>query len=279
MKNITCDIDIMKVEAQSLSDKDFQELYEVIQDMWAQSIGEYIKCTTCWKIQGKKEIFWHLAKEIYENTVTDITRILNLNTIQCPCCGWDTNFIYWPEHIQSIKDKLLTSKLSRLGLVKEKWNIVGTALYYKDTFEKIFNYELQDHYASIWIEKIRDRIKEILWYNPQDMIAFSTLGFIEKFRNPFHFFSILQSAWKTLLEIGWTIPWIMELDKYNPIHRVFIASWWVSLEIKKIMNTPHISNTAENYESDLIILPDSVQSFQDSFARWPRAFLRKLATT
>lgn len=278
MKNNVCTKNVTRVFPELLSDAEFRELYEVTQDMWAYGIWELIQCNKCSEIHWKKEIFWWLTKELYETTVANIMRILDIDTISCPSCSWETRFIYWPNHIENIRNKLLTSDFSRISLVRDEWKIVGTGLYYKETFKKIFDYELEDHYGTIWLDAIHERIKNILWWKPQKMIAFSTIGFIEKYKNPFHFFEILRSAAETLWEIWESIPWIMELDTYNPIHKVFMSSWGISLEVKKMVNN-RISNTSKTYDSDLIILPDSLKTFQESFARWPRAFLRKLIAT
>lgn len=271
-KNVT------RVLPELLSNEEFNELYELTQDMWAYGIWEFIQCNKCWEIHWKKEIFWWLSKEVYENTVANIMRILNIQDIPCISCWWETHLIYWHNHVDNIKNKLLTSDFSRISLVRDKGKIIGTGLYYKTTFEKIFDYELVDHYSLTWVKLIKERIDSILWWNPQKMIAFSTIGFIEKYKNPFDFFKILQSAAETLWEIWESIPWIMELDRYNPIHKVFMSSWGVSLEIKKMVNG-QISNTSKTYDSDLIVLPDSLKSFQESFSRWPRAFLKKLLAT
>ncbi len=78
------------------------------------------------------------------------------------------------------------------------------------------------------------------------------------------------------------MPGITELDKNNNLYGIYKIMWSRSLEIWDI---PHlkdkISNTGENYESDIVVFPDPIRQAKEKFLAWIKIFLRsyrKVAT-
>ena len=180
---------IRSIDPKDLTEKQFLELNEVTQDMWAHGIWEFVQCKCCNKMMSKQDIFWHLQKELYEETVSKIISILDIKEIPCIECWNETKFIYWDEHIENIKERLLKSKQAFLAICEnENWQIVWYEDWYIDDLEKIFNRELAYHYSEIWLPEIKKRVFNILWETPNEMIVFSSLWFKHKYINFFNLY-------------------------------------------------------------------------------------------
>ena len=122
------DIFIEAILPQDLSQKDFELLNELTQDMWWTNrwLGELVRCRECWHISSKEQAFWHSGIDITKMTVQKIMDVLDISNISCPCCNGTTDFIYGREHIEKIRERLLKSVDSFLTVCRDKRNdIIG----------------------------------------------------------------------------------------------------------------------------------------------------------
>ena len=120
----------------------------------------------------------------------------------------------------------------------------------------------------------------VLDTHDEKMIMFAAIWFLDKFRNLFQLIEFLRLAFSDIPDEYSHLPWIMELDKNNTMHSLFTSIGWISLWLWDWDSTNTIVNTQESYKSDIVVLPNAVQSFHDNF--WAhvskREILRKLHT-
>ena len=282
MNQQTSDITIETVNPQVLSFADFTAINEVTQDMWAYGIWELSQCTSCSKMLSKQEVFWHFPRHIYEKTVAKIMQILWVTQIPCPCCGSETKLVYGKENILNIQERLLESDSFLLLCRNHEGEIVGYMDGYIDSLETIFRREFHYHYSNIGYSIVREQVNTILEYSPPDMISFSSMGLSEKYTNFFLIFNMLSEFFRAIPERCINMPGITELDKNNNLYGIYKIMWSRSLEI---WNIPHlkdkISNTGENYKSDIVVFPDPIRQAKEKFLAWIKIFLRsyrKVAT-
>ena len=69
---------IRSVERENLTNEDFVGIHEVMQDMWASEdgLGELAQCHDCGKMLSKEHVFSNLSKELMQEKVAEIMRIL-----------------------------------------------------------------------------------------------------------------------------------------------------------------------------------------------------------
>jgi hypothetical protein len=65
-------LSIDTVDPKSLSRDDVSSLNEVMQDVWADGIGEFVQCVECHHVHSKKDIYGSLPEERYKMTVRQI---------------------------------------------------------------------------------------------------------------------------------------------------------------------------------------------------------------
>lgn len=267
---------VRPVNPRDLTQWDFERLNEVTQDMWAHSIWEFVQCKCCNKMISKQDIFWHLEKEVYDETVKKIMWILSISEIPCISCWGETKFIYPEEHVENIKERLLESEDSLLVICENtEGEIVGYEEWYLDSLENIFRRELAYHYEVIWIDEIRTRIENILWYNPEKMFVLSSIGILQKYSNFFTLFEILKCFAINMPDKYIGLPAISELDLNNNLDFLSKYIWPVSLwfyedeELRK-----KIVNTGNNYQSNLVIFPNVVDKYKYYLSNWVKAFMK-----
>lgn len=257
-------IRVQSLNPRELSQWDFERLNEVTQDMWADGIWEFVQCKSCHTMMSKKDIFWHLEKEIYDETVQKIMWILSIESISCISCNGETKFVYGYEHVKNIRQRLLESEESFLVICENDcWEIVGYEEGYFDSLENIFSRELAYHYEKIWLPEIQKRVQNILWYTPEKMFVMSSIWFLEKYINFFTLFDVLKYFAQTLPEKYLSTPAITEVDEKNSLHMITNVMWWISLWFQE---TPdwheQIINTGHWYKSHLKVIPDIWEKYR-----------------
>lgn len=273
MKN---SLNVRAVNPKTLSETDFIRLNEVTQDLWAHGIWELVQCNHCQKMHSKQDIFWHLAKDLYDETVQKIMNVLEIDEIACPNCSWDTHFIYPKSHVENIKERLLQSQESFLVVCEnEREEIVGYEEWYIDSMDAIFQRELAYHYKDIGIDEIKHRIAHILWYSPENMFVLSSIGILNKYVSFFTLFDILKHFSIAIPEAYAHLDAITELDKKNNLNMVSEAIGCKSLWIHDdpILKTK-ITNTGNGYESNLTIVPEAGNRYKHFFSKGPKHFLK-----
>lgn len=273
MKN-TCTI--RSIDPKLLTQSQYKRLNEVTQDMWAEGIWEFVQCNCCQKMMSKQDIFWHLKKEIYDETVESIMNLLGIDKIPCIDCQWDTKFIYGKEHVNNIKERLMESQDSFLVVCEnQKWEIVWYEEWYIDTIENIFQRELAYHYSEIGIEEIKKRIDTILGYTPETMLVLSSIGLLQKYVSFFTLFEILKNFALTIPEKYNSVPGITELDKNNNLNMVSEVIGSISLWIHDdpILKNK-ITNTGNWYQSNLTLVPEAWERYKHYLSWWAKNFLK-----
>ncbi len=267
---------IRSIDPKDLTEKQFLELNEVTQDMWAHGIWEFVQCKCCNKMMSKQDIFWHLQKELYEETVSKIMSILDIKEIPCIECWNETKFIYWDEHIENIKDRLLNSQQAFLAICEnENWQIVWYEEWYIDSMENIFNRELAYHYSEIWLPEIKKRVFNILWETPENMLVLSSIWFIHKYANFYNLYEIIKSFWSSIPDDLINEHGITELDKRNALNKIWESVWNISLWIydDEILRNK-IVNIWNWYQSNLTILPRVWHNYRKYTSDWPKNFIK-----
>lgn len=281
MNESNCNIHVAVECPHSLWDNDFKQLNEVTQDMWAYWLGEFIQCNTCWAIQWKQEIFWWLSKDIYNNTVASIMRTLNIKDIPCPCCRWETRFIYWKENINAIRERLTQSEAFIVICRDNVGSIVGYMDMYIDTLDVIYKRELASHYSLIGIEEIRRRTEKILWGPTSEMISFSAMWMLKQYMNMYLVYKIWSTLSSSKIPHAYeAMPGITELDRNNNLSSMYTMMWSRSLGFtEEDAYQKKIINIGKNYASDIVTFNKPVEDFRTKFNVWLKQFLRAYSKT
>lgn len=267
---------VTSINPKDLREKDFESLKEVWQDLWAHSIQEFVQCKSCNKMMWKKDIFWHLKKEIYYKTVKKIMDLIKIDKIDCIYCSSETEFVYWDEYLENIKDRLINHNSHIVVAKYISWEIVWYIDWYTDSIDWIFHREYYSHYKEIWVLEIKNRVRNILWYLPNEMIWYSWVGLIEEYSNFFNIFALLREFYKTIDSINPKTPAFTELDRNNNFNHIFKIMWYESLNIHndEILSNK-ITNVWENYNSELVIFRKPIEDYRKNFLDlWIKSFLK-----
>ncbi|MFZ4462147.1 MAG: hypothetical protein ACOYN2_06780 [Patescibacteria group bacterium] len=77
-------------------------------------------------MHSKEDVFSGLPKDIFQKTVAEIMREIDMKEILCHGCGHETRMIYGPENVEMVKERVLRSVDSFLVLCTDTNNkIVG----------------------------------------------------------------------------------------------------------------------------------------------------------
>lgn len=267
---------VRSVNPKDLTQWDFERLNEVTQDMWAHGIWELVQCSCCNKMMSKQDIFWHLEKEVYDETVKKIMWILSMSEIPCISCGGKTKFIYGEDHVENIKERLLESEESFLVVCENKtWELVWYEEWYVDSLENIFRRELAYHYEVIWVDEIKRRIENIIGYNPEKLLVLSSIWILNKYSNFFTLFEILKHFAINMPDRLSNLVAISELDMNNNMNFLFQMTENISLWIHKDPQLQQkIINTWKNYQSNLILILNVVQQYKYYLSGGIKNFLK-----
>lgn len=268
-------VTIRSISPNQLTKSDFNRLNVVSQDLWAHWIWEFVQCDCCRKMMSKKDIFWHLAKEMYDRTVSDIIKILWINSIPCIDCAKTTSFVYWEWHVNNIQERLLTKPSHLVVAQDSRGEIVWYMDWYVDSVDWIFNREYYSHYKDIWVWEIKNRVIQAIWYLPNEMLVFSWIWLIERHSNFFNIFYLLKHFFETISTIDVNTPAIWELDKNNHIYRLFNIIWYLSLWInddEKLRNL--IINKSDEYISEMVVHPNPIAVIKEKFCVWIKEILK-----
>ena len=274
-------ISFHSIDPRTLSLLEMREVHEMIQDLWATSfgwLGELGKCKlpNCSYIFGKEEAFQRediSSQILYEKTSAEIMRILNQHDLYCPKCGSLSEIIYDENHLNELIDKMCYSPYSDMTVVKNKvGKVIWHASYYVGTLDDFYNNELYYHYSHYPISEIKERIREVLGSIPDNIIIFSAIGFLYNYRNPYHLFRLIQHALNIALEKSELrgYPGIMELDKTNPMYRIFMKTWGCDINGWSLV----AKNTSASYDSRIALFNDPYTCFMPHFSHGPKHFLR-----
>lgn len=111
---------------------------------------------------SKEDIFGHLPKEHFSDTVAKIMADENIIHVACPDCGENTDFIYGPDNVEKIRKRLKESVSFLVVCRNEGGELVGYMDGYIDSLSTIFDQELAYHYSDIGLSSVCDRVNHIL---------------------------------------------------------------------------------------------------------------------
>lgn len=267
---------VRSVDPKSLKESDFKRLQEVSQDLWAYGIWEFVQCEKCHTMHSKQDIFWHLEKERYDETVEKIMKILEIDKIYCTSCWWLTKEVYGNTHIDSIRERLLTLNSHIVIAENEKNEIVWYMDGYLDSIEWIFYREYYSHYQNIWVEFIKNKVHKILGYTPEKILWYSWVWLIEKYSNFYNIFSLMKEFYYTVESIPPYTPALTVIDQNNNFWDLFDYMWYRAIGIQKNSElSQKVSNIARNYKSELIVFEKPIHDYRNRFWKiWIKWFLK-----
>ena len=261
-----------------LTETDLRKIHEIEQDMWAEWIWEYVKCHNCSKIHSKKDIFWHVSKDIYKETVWRLEQILALDSIKCTDCGSDTESIWWEDYIEEIRERYGDEESFLTTYRDATWEIRGFTDAYINDFETIYKREFEYYYFIVWPDKIKGMIEKLIsWKLPEKLLMHSTVWIEVRYSSLKVFLVILKKFYYYLL-INWykDVLWIYESSIWTTIHwiyhvvgtkRVWLTIW------NNYWNL--ISNTSWEIISDIFIHPNIVSSFNKKLSISVKTFMKE----
>lgn len=262
-----CNIHVTQIDPHTLNSNDFARLNEVMQDMWADGIREFVQCEDCSKMHSKKDIFGHLDKKSYSMTVRQIMGDFEIDTLSCNDCWWKVRFVFGKDNMDVIRERLTKTRRSFLTVwFNENDEVVGFEDAYVDTLEGIFQREFESHYRSIGLGEIRRRIHSVLTYMPQEFLVLSNIWLLDQYRSFQNIFRILSQFFRSFPPDSENYVWITEIDEENMLHKISQVFWWVSLWIRQ---DPQLSSRITNiwkwYKSDLILQESVIGRYKEGF--------------
>jgi len=259
-----------------MSKTDLRKIHEIEQDMWAEWIGEYVKCNSCQKILSKKNIFWHLSKDIYMETVWQIEQILAIDSIKCSeCNSLDTSHIWWEKYISEIEQRYNDTESFITSLRDSNGEIRWFIDWYINDINTIYKREFEYYYSDIWINKIKEKIEFIIWNEiPNKLLMNSTIWLEVKYSNLNNFLIMLNIFYISLLwKWYWNILWIYESRIWSMAHAVFYTCWWKSIWLNDFSEI-NINNLSDNSISDVFVHPNIVSIWSKELSISLKDFLK-----
>jgi hypothetical protein len=268
-------LSIDTVDPKSLSRDDVSSLNEVMQDVWADGIGEFVQCVECHHVHSKKDIYGSLPEERYKMTVRQIMWDFEIDTLRCIECNGRVKFIFWNHHIEVIRDRLQRTRKAFLVIARDT---TGSIVWFEDAYidklPAMFDRELHYHYHDIGVAEIERRAIQALWHDPKEYLVLSDIGIRSSYQSFQNVFRILQKMAGIMTPEYDIHPCCSELDENNSLYRVSMALGWISLGIGRDPRlASKIKNTWRGYKSDLIVSHAITRTYRESFSESPRTLL------
>ncbi len=259
------DINVQVCRPKSLVYDDFFQIHEITQDMWADGSSELIKCNECGHISWKKEIFGHLPNNIYK---LKVAKLLDDKHLRCfHCKSTSINLIHPADkNIAIIKNRLLSAIESNVVIARNTNNeIVWYGEVYTDYFEKAILKELSPHYPNIPIPEIKKRVEKLLWMDASIITIFAAVGILKEYRSSILFAKLLYNFFQYADFQLMDKPWLMEIQKYNPVYKVFIWLWGKSLNETDPAFFESNLHASQDYNSTILLFQNSMEVFKKHF--------------
>lgn len=272
------------VNPHDMSEDFFREIAKVEKEMWAYGIWEYVKCKNCNLIHSKNDVFWHLANDIRNESVTKLESIIAWDSIKCNNCNSDTEFIYNEDkYILDIKERLLNSNHSFLSISRhpDSWELLWFMDWYIDVFKKVYDRELSQYYNIDVLDIIKNRIEKKLSEKIQnEILSFSSMWTLEKYRSFYIVFELIRNFFNIVPDDFNNIMWITELDTWSNLHWFHHSMWIINIELinDEELNKYRI-NRSNDFDSDLYVQPNVVKKYKETYNLWVRQFIKKFRNT
>ncbi len=198
-------------------------------------------------------------------------QVLGLNHISCPHCGWTTRFMYGKDFIDTLRKKLSGSVHSVLAVARIEWKIVWYMDGYIDSFHKLYENDLSQHYSSYSEAYLKMRV-EMLLQRPVDyMVYFSEAWFIQRYANLNSFFSLYRPLFDGFSSEYDMIPWITELDRNNKnLFDIYRIMWSKTIDLDQW----RVTQNHWNYVSSIALFDSPIHDFKTKFNCSAKDFVR-----
>ncbi|MDD3793835.1 MAG: hypothetical protein PHI37_03420 [Candidatus Gracilibacteria bacterium] len=266
------DVFIKNVESKDLGESELLAISQVQKDMWAYSLGEYVRCNCCNHIHSKNDIFGHLSSEIRLQSVTSLEEIFLGDSIKCmKCDSGNTEFIYdIDKSISYFREKYKQEAFLVLGY-DYNGDIIGFMDGYFAHLIDIYNLEISFHYPNLSVDVLEEIIKNKLNISVLGkMLSLSSIGTYETYISYPFIYELIRKFFK-LVSDKKGIPGIIELDKKNSIYLIYKIMGSLSLGIDSSL----VENVNEDYQSDLCIFTDPIDNFNTNFDMSFRQFVKR----
>lgn len=260
-----------------LSETDLRKVHEIEQDMWAEWIWEYVKCPSCSKIHSKNDVFWHVSKDVYKETVWRLEQILALDSIKCQNCDSDTVPIWWEDYIEGIRERFADLESFITTFRDENWEIRWFTDGYINDFEVMYKRELEHYYYLVWPDKIKGMIEKLISWKLPDKLLIHNTTWLESNFSSLKTFLLLLKQFYVNLKPQWydDIIWIYESTIWTTIHSIYHSVWWKRLWLTSWDDYWEIvSNTYWEFKSDIFIHEGIVPSFNETLNVSLKTFMK-----
>jgi len=265
-------------DTKSLCDGRIQSIYQIEQDMWAREewLWEYLACTSCSHVFSKQDIFkWQVEPKRYFATVHELEQEESRDIFCCMHCSGRLEHVFpQEEYISSMRDRY--SSRATL-LLMQKWDeLIWFMDWYVDDFDTIYERELSDHYAGVWIDRVKELVKATLQSDiPKDFFSCSSSWTRERYMNMIHIYNLLQKFFENFPEEMLWVTALSELHAGWPYTRIFSSLWARSTGVRDIFWSE--IQTTQTYDSDIYVHENFWQKCRDAFSGVERKdFLRNI---
>ena len=80
---IWLDWEIVAFNWNQSGEKVYKSIHNLERETWSFFMWEYAKCTDCWNIMSKNDIYWHLWDEISRQTIQKLEEKFQKSHIKC----------------------------------------------------------------------------------------------------------------------------------------------------------------------------------------------------
>lgn len=236
-----------------LCDERLGQIFNIEQDMWGREewLWEYLKCDSCFKVYSKQDIYGHLPKNEYQDTVSELEEREERDIFSCQCCESPLLHSFWKdEYMNEIKTRYANK--ATLLLMERGNELIGFMDGYVASFDTIYNRELSDHYWDLGIEIVRQMVVDSLGdVMPKEFFSCSSSWTRQKYMNMIHIYNLLQNFYENFPEDMETVTALSELHAWWPYTRIFWSLWAKSIGIRE----KHGSGieTTNAYDSDIYV--------------------------
>lgn len=270
---------IENIDTKSISESDLIRISQVEQDMWAREdwLWEYVQCKHCQKIHSKGDIFWHLSSEIRTENVNRILEVLSWDNISCTECWGDTNFLYWPEYVENIRERYLQSD-SYLTVYRDlEWEIRWFMDWYIDNFDVIYDREFSTYYQNIWKIMLKQIIEKKIEMNmPDNLLTWASIWMEEKHKSFFVLFELIRSFFNSIEDSRNNVLWISESVIWTNTHQIYHSMWAIQVWLNDDARLkPLLQNKSDVLQSDIFVQPRMTECYKKWFNLPVKQFLRK----
>jgi hypothetical protein len=233
-----------------LNDHDLEKFWRIIQETWSFFFWEYTKCSGCWEVKSKKDIYKNFTSQYTDYTVEELEKKFNHNFIcTTEWCWCDTEHIWWESFIQELEKSLTQNIHANLVTYKNKANtIVWLGYHYINTL-KFLKKELEFDFSNEELNKAQLESKNKYFLLP------TGLSIIEKEKK----YATVTNIWTTLFKSSPSeyenLSWIFASLQWSKTHNFYIKNWafdhWIQSHSSKDIRLLEHANIIKEYKQNI----------------------------